>query len=111
MLVEQMMDPGSRLSDFCRCYTLIASSPGARQGRARTVGEWWNGRHAGFRCQCAISAWGFKSPLAHQPAAPLVGVFAGSFCENSAISRAVHGKNAWAGRRQLIFGRPKPFTA
>ena len=28
-------------------------------------GEWWNGRHAGFRCQCAISAWGFKSPLAH----------------------------------------------
>jgi hypothetical protein len=45
--------------------TPLVASTGQPAGRPAT-GEWWNGRHAGFRCQCAISAWGFKSPLAHK---------------------------------------------
>ena len=29
------------------------------------TGEWRNGRRAGFRCQCPLWTWGFKSPFAH----------------------------------------------
>ena len=39
-----------------------------RRPTLRPAREWWNGRHAGLRSQCR-EAWGFESPLPHQPVA------------------------------------------
>ena len=66
--IEFYIDGALLLSFSSRRATQFDGMPAESSA---ATGEWRNGRRAGFRCQCPLRTWGFKSPFAHHGAVQL----------------------------------------